>query len=205
MPECCLCDAVCTSIIFAVVLIFIVIVLIIRSNPPSISQVSNQTNNPGSSGPPPPPPKNKCIEALKCILGCGALLLFLTYLACLYPINVYKYFIYDTNKEYSDLVIASLKVNKLMTLDKLLMIEKAECGLRISDVRVNTIVDGDQQVIDAYACWRYIYNLRRSHDHTIYPDERDEYIIKYSLLWPRKMLVKTNRLLPFCHKLPLPN
>ena len=201
MPECCLCNSTCVcGLLFVLILLFFVI-LIFRRNSVAMTQVNNSS---GAAPPPPPPsPKNKCLEILKCILGCGTFLIVLAYLTCMYPIKVQRYFIYDTNKENSDFVIESLKVNKLMLLDKVLMVEKEDCGLRIGDSRVRTMIDGDQEVFDAYARWRIIFNLSRSQDHTIYPDERQRYIRDYSLFWPRKMIVRVDRLLPFCRKLPL--
>ena len=202
MPECCLCDATCSFILFFIIVMLLFLILAVWPKQASVSMVNNQTNNPS-----PPPPdgtttKKSCLDIIKALLCYGGILLVLVFLTCLYPIKITDYFIYDTSKENNDYVIGSLKVGKLQVLDKVLMIEKKECGERIARVRVKTMVNGDQAVIDAYDRWRDIKTFSRSYDHWIYPDEREIYIREYDLMWPRKKLVRTKRLLPFCRKLP---
>lgn len=188
MPECdlgCIC-----ALLF--VIITLILILIFRQRDISVTQVNNcGDDNPAPPGPPQKDPWYK-IFFKYFIRICLALTISLS-IAIAFCSNtgasVFKYFIYDTDYQNNDFVIGSLTTRQLIGLDVVLMEEKKKCGLRLESSRVKMMVDGDHEVVQAYDRWRHCKNFKRSFHYSIYPDERDYYIKKYSLLWAKKVPV----------------
>jgi hypothetical protein len=85
------------------------------------------------------------------------------------------YFVYDTDPQNNDFIRARLEVEQLKQLDRLLMVEKENSGLRLSNVELEKLTGNDQIIIDAYSRWRKCKDMMRSYHHSIYPDERKHY------------------------------
>ena len=84
--------------------------------------------------------------------------------------------IYDTDPQNDEFIKGSLKRPKQKQLDRLLMKEKKACGLRFSNQLLQEYSKNDNEIISAYNRWRKCKEMRRSHHHVIYPDERDLYL-----------------------------
>ncbi len=85
-------------------------------------------------------------------------------------------FIYDTDPRNDEFIKGSLKKEKQKKLDYVLMKEKEEYGLRLSNQLLNQYAKYDSDVIAGYNRWRKCKEMRRSHHHVIYPDERNLYL-----------------------------
>ena len=81
-------------------------------------------------------------------------------------------YIYDTDPRNDDFIRGTLSAAKLNILDKVLLKEKKQGGLKLSNTELNSITKYDQEIIDAYGRWRKCKNMMRSSHHVIYPDER---------------------------------
>lgn len=83
--------------------------------------------------------------------------------------------VYDTDPRNDEFIKGTLKRQKQKKLDAVLLIEKKECGLRLSNQQLYEYTKYDNEVIEAYNRWRKCKEMRRSYHHVIYPDEREFY------------------------------
>ncbi len=83
--------------------------------------------------------------------------------------------IYDTQAENDAYIKANLSKKQLSTLDRLLLQEKKDGGLRLSTKTLAKMTNGDVELEQAYLRWRKCREMMRSNHHTIYPDERHLY------------------------------
>jgi len=83
--------------------------------------------------------------------------------------------IYDTDPRNDEFIKGSLSPGKMRRLDHVLLKEKNNDGLRLSTDRLNELTQYDNEIIEAYNRWRKCKDMRRSHHHVIYPDERHLY------------------------------
>jgi len=84
-------------------------------------------------------------------------------------------FVYDTDPRNDAFIKGTLKKEKQKKLDAILMIEKKECGLRLSNQQLYEYTKYENDIIEAYNRWRKCKEMRRSYHHVIYPDERKLY------------------------------
>lgn len=194
-----ICDTIyCPWGIFLLLALFIIIVLIVvyRKQDVLISQ-SNTNNSPPPPPGPPPPRKPKLGELLLYGVLIVTFMMVAICIACR-PQIVRIYLLYDTDYQNNEYIVGELKGRKLYVFDKLLMVEKKACGIRLPYERVEMVVDGDQDIIDAYKRWRICKDMRRSFHRIVYPDEREYFIDKYDLTWVKRVVVSTRYKFSFC-------
>ena len=84
-------------------------------------------------------------------------------------------YLYDSDYSNDNFIKGSLKDQQLKILDQILMKEKKESGLRLSEPELNKISENNNEINGAYSRWRKCKDMMRSSHHIIYPDERDLY------------------------------
>lgn len=85
-------------------------------------------------------------------------------------------FLYDTDPRNNDFIKGELNQQQMLVLDRILMEEKALCGLRVNSLRVNELAKNKSEIIDAYDRYRKCKDMYRSYHRTVYPDERQRII-----------------------------
>ncbi len=85
-------------------------------------------------------------------------------------------YVYDTDPQNNEFIKGRLTRYQLKQLDTILMVEKKQCGLRLSNIDLNALTNRDQALIEAYNRWRKCKDMMRSHHRVIYPDERGAYL-----------------------------
>ncbi len=93
----------------------------------------------------------------------------------LQAIGTSHFIIYDTQAENDAYIKANLSKKQMSTLDRLLLKEKKDGGLRLSTKTLSNMTHGDVELEQAYLRWRKCREMMRSKHHTIYPDERHLY------------------------------
>ncbi|MDZ7345245.1 MAG: hypothetical protein ONA69_00465, partial [candidate division KSB1 bacterium] len=73
------------------------------------------------------------------------------------------------NNEY---IKGDLSTYELRRLDKILMEEKRNGGLRLSSQRLHQLARNNNDIIEAYDRWRKCKDMYRTFYHSVYPDER---------------------------------
>ena len=81
-------------------------------------------------------------------------------------------FIYDTDPQNDRYIKGMLTPRQFKILDRILMEEERNGGMRLSSGRVNQWAMDDKAVIEAYDRWRRCVSLMRSENSVIYPSER---------------------------------
>ena len=81
-------------------------------------------------------------------------------------------YLYDTDPSCNDYIKGRLEPAKLDKLDKILLAEKKNSGLRLSLKELAAMAANDAIVMDAYARWRKCKDMMRSYHRVVYPDER---------------------------------
>ncbi|MBN1479857.1 hypothetical protein EH223_18280 [candidate division KSB1 bacterium] len=86
-----------------------------------------------------------------------------------------RWIIYDTDPRNDTFIKGRLRYGELLILDRILMKEKSNNGLRLDSTTLNEAAKYDPKIIDAYDRWRKCKDMRRSYHRSIYPDERELY------------------------------
>ncbi|MDZ7370304.1 MAG: hypothetical protein ONB12_03940 [candidate division KSB1 bacterium] len=81
-------------------------------------------------------------------------------------------FIYDTDWKNNEYIKGDLSTYELRRLDKILMEEKRNGGLRLSSQRLHQLARNNNDIIEAYDRWRKCKDMYRTFYHSVYPDER---------------------------------
>jgi len=80
--------------------------------------------------------------------------------------------IYDTDPANDAYIKGGLNESQLALLDKVLIHEFNNGGVRLSGFQLKAIVKDDQQVVAGYSRWRTCKDLMRSNGNVIYPVEK---------------------------------
>ncbi len=88
-------------------------------------------------------------------------------------------YFYDTDPRNDEYIKGDLSQYQLRRLDRILMDEKRNGGLRLSNVRLQQLARNRPELIDAYERWRKCKDMYRSYHHCVYPDERSLYYYNY--------------------------
>lgn len=86
-----------------------------------------------------------------------------------------KWIIYDTDPRNDTFIKGRLRYDEMLKLDRILLKEKNNNGMRLDISTLNEAAKYDQKLIDAYDRWRKCKDMRRSYHRSIYPDERELY------------------------------
>lgn len=85
-------------------------------------------------------------------------------------------FLYDTDLQNNNHIKGELRNDQLLILDRILLEEKAQCGLRLNSLRVKELAKNKEEIINAYERWRKCKDMYRSYHRVVYPDERQRII-----------------------------
>ena len=88
------------------------------------------------------------------------------------------FFLYDTDPRNNDFIKGNLLPKQLRILDRLLELEKKQCGLRLTPQDINKITRYNSEVKEAYDRWRKCKDMMRSYYRVVYPSERKLYLDK---------------------------
>jgi len=80
--------------------------------------------------------------------------------------------IYDTNQQNDKFIKGNLNSQQLAQFDKILELEKAQSGFRLSAKDLKRTAKDDKALYEAYSRWRKCKDMMRSNHRTIYPSER---------------------------------
>jgi len=80
--------------------------------------------------------------------------------------------IYDTNQQNDKFIKGNLNSQQLVQFDKILELEKAQSGFRLSAKDLKRTAKDDKALYEAYSRWRKCKDMMRSNHRTIYPSER---------------------------------
>lgn len=81
-------------------------------------------------------------------------------------------YMYDTDPQNDAFIKGRLTRQQMQILDKILMLEKKQNGMKCAPADVNQISRYDKELIEAYQRWTNCKNMRRSYHHVLYPNER---------------------------------
>lgn len=172
----------CSTPIYLVMgILTLIIILILSSKKDGISVVQTVNEKPQEKGPPPPNYYKTVVIII--IIVTAVFYLYcrsvekMEFIKCLCkifckPVPEPGAFIYDTKPEYDRYIKDDLSIEQLKRFDKILMLEKKKCGLKLTKSDLDKLAYSAPELRAAYERWRWCVDLRRTSSHVVYPDER---------------------------------